>query len=380
MTICDYCGKDFKIVYTCNLCHGRFCSDHKKPHKHECKSLDLSEKNLLEESNSVKEVAVVEKSAIYNSEPNFADSLDIDKRNGCVTSSNSNNEDLPPESFLSYLFEPVSNENAEYCQNDDLNISTQIEFLNDGIKFNSLSDTIDEPINIHDKDLDTFEGSSANLKTNNLNVKDSLNINNSNKTDVKNGKFLTIKLILATVLILSFAVNGFLYTEYQDYQELTIDYSKMYNNTITLQTYYETLTDQYAVLRQEYSKINNVYADLSSSHNKLEDEYNAVMNYKMNEILDEDKKITLGPGQNISVVYRVPFSGIIDLNYTATGETYLWVGSSNLNGYYSRIPQFPETASELEFTLPVYPDIIIYFANPSELESLTITYSLNFTY
>jgi hypothetical protein len=39
MTICDYCHKESKLIFTCLYCGSHYCKDHRKPVDHECISI-----------------------------------------------------------------------------------------------------------------------------------------------------------------------------------------------------------------------------------------------------------------------------------------------------------------------------------------------------
>ena len=167
----------------------------------------------------------------------------------------------------------------------------------------------------------------------------------------------------------------------QRYDALSEYYTKLLNVTQTLQTYYDNLTVQHAEVREEYTLLNSLYADLVKSNSELKKEYNDIINYQKNMQLVSKQTITILPKQNHSMTYEIPFSGYMTLNYTADGETYVWVGSTTIEpSFYSRNPQFPYTASDHNFIVPVQPDLLVYFANPDEFDSIEITFWISFTY
>jgi hypothetical protein len=203
----------------------------------------------------------------------------------------------------------------------------------------------------------------------------------------KVNKNVNFNVVMITFLILSIAGNSFLYTQYQDYKEVKVSYVELYNVTKVVESYYDTLMGQYSSLkgqyselRTEYSQLNSMYAELVKDKSELENEHKDILNYRIEIQLVTEKTITIQPKQNISETFETPFSGYITVNYTATGEAYTWTGSTQLNGYYSRNPQFPETASTHSFSVPVLPDIILYFANPDEANPITITYCVKYIY
>jgi hypothetical protein len=197
--------------------------------------------------------------------------------------------------------------------------------------------------------------------------------------------FKQIQGLIYFLVILSAAMNGFLYSEYYKYKdqsELFADqYFVLYNKTNSIEAYYENLTSQYSELRKEYINLDNMYNELTRRNAELQSEYDSILSYEIENNLVSGKIIELGPKENYTDIYYIPFSGYITVNYSATGEVYSWVGSSALRDvYYSRNPQFPNTASNHNFTVPVLPDVVLFFANGDEFESVTITYTVNFIY
>ena len=200
----------------------------------------------------------------------------------------------------------------------------------------------------------------------------------------------TIKIPLAVLIIVSLlsgALMGILIYPNEEsdnlqkrYDALSEYYNELLNVTQTLQTYYDNLTRQHAEVRAEYTLLNSLYSDLMESNSELMIEYNDIINYQKNMQFPK-QTITILPKHNHSMTYEIPFSGYMALNYTADGETYVWVGSTTIDPtYYSRNPQFPYTASDHNFTVPVQPNILVYFANPDELDSIEITFWISFTY
>ena len=332
MVTCDYCGEDFTVVYTCKLCRGKFCKNHRHPDDHDC----LSRKSDIMENFETNIEDSIE-SSIKSLDPES----DYGKSNNVLVR---NIHGLHIEEGLDEPKEDILSEILRFEEKNNEYYSNMFDSDSEGISSIISSDSV------------------------------------TSKPDNKNGGFFKLSILLASLLVISLALSGFLYQGYHDYQDLYVNYQALYNNTITIQSYYDELTDQYTELRTEYSQLNTYYSDTLSSYAQLQAEYDNLVNYKLNMEIEEDNTITLGPKQNSSVVYQIPFSGYIDVSYNASGETYVWVGSTILEGFYSRNPQFPDTASEFNFTVPVLPDVIIYFANPDEFTTITITYTLSFTY
>ena len=209
------------------------------------------------------------------------------------------------------------------------------------------------------------------------------NINRQKDTrniDEQRTPLTRFNLVIITVLLISVVFNGFLYLEYRDYLELSKNYAGLYNTSIRLQSYYDNVTTQYMELRDEYIQLNELYAELMMNKAEFEKEHFDIMNYQKNILLVDEKTIILEPNQNYTEIHEVPFSGYIFINYSATGEVYTWIGSSDLEEvYYSRNPQFPGTASSYNFTVPVLPNIMLYLANPNG-DPVEVTYWVNYTY
>ena len=341
MVTCNYCGEDVTVVYTCKLCRGKFCKNHRHPDDHDCSS---------RKSTKIEKYDTNIENPIEPSIKSLESELDYGKSNNV----------------------PVRNVN-------DLNIEERLdepkeEILSENIKFEeTLNPGIEKKINEYYNDMfadSDSEGISSITSFNSI----------ASRSDKKSRFFSKFSILLASLLVVSLALSGFLYQGHQDYQVLYENYQALYNNTLTIQSYYNELSDQYTELREEYSQLNEYYSETLSSHAQLQMEYDDLINYELNMEIEEGKTITLGPKQNSSMIYQIPFLGYIDVSYNASGETYVWVGSTTLEEFYSRNPQFPGTASEHNFTIPVLPDVIIYFANPDEFNTITITYTLSFTY
>jgi len=358
MNTCDYCGEISKIVYTCKYCNGKFCKTHKKPHQHNCLSIVKPENSISQTQ------ADIPKSPVLTEE------------NLSQTQAENSNLKANESKFkeIGYKYKTP----LEFLFSDSITISSDSSQKLDSKNSIESSEKKTDFI-LRARRLVNSLKDKTDVESTNQHINNNYNLNSSENRDQKKS-FFRIKLILITMMIVSIALNGFLYTEYQDYQQLNLDYIDLHNNTIVLQSYYEKLNSQYAELRQEYSQINDLYKDLLTDHNKLEDEHYSVMSYQMNMILEEGMNITIEPKENYTILYKLPFTGILNVSYIASGDVYMWIGSNELNEYYSRFPHFPETASKLDFSVPVYHDLIIYFANPNEYESISLTYSLDFIY
>jgi len=58
MGLCEFCGKETRIPFTCKLCGQNVCGDHKLPENHKCMYVDIargkSEKFKIPEQNIFK--------------------------------------------------------------------------------------------------------------------------------------------------------------------------------------------------------------------------------------------------------------------------------------------------------------------------------------
>ena len=346
MTICNHCGEDVGVIYICKACGGKFCRTHKNPEAHNCSSLEP-------ENNEDIESVFQEDNKPENNSINIENKLETKSRNYEISE-----EKSLYEKWNTFLFE---------SENDDVLINPEVN-----------ESVIDTELEEEPKDYsnDLFNLLKDNVTTG---VKENPKPSNS-PTYTNKRKFLYLSIILSTILLASLAITGSLYFENKDYETVYTNYIELYNSTTTLQSYYNELNDQHSELRDEYTELNGLYSTVKENYADLETDYDAVMNFEKVIKIEEGQIITLEPKGNYSIVYSIPFSGYINLNYNATGDSYVWVGSTALDSYYSRYPQFPETASIINFSLPVLPDIIIYFTNPSESETITLTYNIDFIY
>jgi hypothetical protein len=187
--------------------------------------------------------------------------------------------------------------------------------------------------------------------------------------------------ILIIISILSGALMGTLIIPSENTDKLQQRYDTLFEYYNELETYYDNLTRQYSEVREEYILLDSLYSDLVKSNSELKKEFNDIINYQKKMPLASKQTITLLPKHNHSMTYEIPFSGYITVNYTADGEAYVWVGSTSIETiYYSRNPQFPDTSSNYNFTVPVQPDLLVYFANADEFNTIEITFWISFTY
>ena len=333
MTICDFCGEEVSLSYTCKECRGRFCIKHRRPEDHQCSS---------KESNEKKTIVSYEFQEILEESP-FS----------VVEKEHQNIEEITQDHISETLVkEPEIIEEA----NENQIIKTESEWVERA--------RAHKPKIIEEVVAEEFVSETP------------------AKEDKKIRKIASyLPLMKVGLLVVSLVLNGYFFLDYRGYRVLNTEYLQLYSTSIELEQFYDNLTTQYNELRSEYSQLNKLYQEKVNYNSELERELDDILTFKKNIRLEPLKTITLLPKQNYSSTYKIPFSGYISVKYNASDEAYAWVGSTNIgNMYFSRNPQFPETASNYNFTVPVMPDLIIYFANPDEFESIEISYSINFTY
>ena len=353
MTICDYCKENASVIYICSSCGGKFCKHHKNPEDHDC----LTENKGIAE----KETEHIDIPAFP---PTETTDTGPETQAHILGKENSSGSDF--FSFMDSVAEQVMNE--EY----DEEISEPMEAYTPPPELQEPENH--EPLNeLNDQDLNESETQPT---ANDIDITPS--VQDAPKVGLR--KFFTLNHVLIILLIVFIATTGFLYLDNKKYSDLNVDFYTLFNSTVTLQNSYNDLLDQNNELREAYSDLYGNYSELLSRYTELKTKYEDTVNYNITMSLENDKTIVLEPRGNHSTAYAIPFSGYINMSYTATGETFVWIGSTAFGEFYSRLPQSPDTADELNFLVPVMPDIIIYFVNPSESESITITYTIKYTY
>ena len=200
------------------------------------------------------------------------------------------------------------------------------------------------------------------------------------KTEKGKGYNTTTIILVLAVFILSL-LNGYMYFQLNEYGVLKKEYIILYNRTTLLGSYYNNITDMYSDIRVEYEQLSNSHKDLLQRYHNLTREYDDIIGYKKEVLLINDESIVLPIKSNTSYIYELPFSGIIIMNFTADDDAYVWIGSSMVDGiYFSRYPQFPETAESASFTVPVAPDLHVFIGNPNEFNEVRFNFTIKFIY
>jgi hypothetical protein len=358
MANCDYCGDKVNLLYTCKHCKKKLCKEHKLPENHECISLEKPvEAETQPEKTTPKQDFDEE---IHETTPQPILEEQIDK--------------TEYEPYRPGFLEPIETqeevelsgvENADFTLQERYKLPREHEAESMVTEFlKNLDKTYPQAEQYQEKkDLDN-------------------QISKSYSPFPSLGLRSKAPIILVALLaIASIGVSGFLYVENNTLRDYQTEYEALSENSKTLNAYYENLTAVYNELRLEYSTLNALYANLMQDKAKLEQEYNDIMNYNKNINLVTEKTITINPRSNVTEKYEIPFSGYITVRYNATGEIYTWIGSNQLDEtYFSRNPQFPNTAASHEFIVPILPDLLIFIANPDETQAIEVTYSISFTY
>lgn len=180
----------------------------------------------------------------------------------------------------------------------------------------------------------------------------------------------------------------------ESYVSLANNYLSLLNDTTTLEGYYSELLEMYSSIRGEYSTLEDSFSVLTQNHadlqsdffsllderDSLERELDNLLSFSRDQVLEE-AVIDILPEGNVTRVYDIQYAGIIVVNFSSTVDIVFWVGSSVTEGvYYSRFPNYPNTASYGNFTVPVLETVYLYIGNPNDELSTTVSFSVNYRY
>lgn len=130
---------------------------------------------------------------------------------------------------------------------------------------------------------------------------------------------------------------------------------------------------------ERYITLLNNYTDLSNEFYIIQSELHNGSAFKEISFLEENRIISLGPGEEVVLNYAFSYSGYLEVNFTATNEVYFWFGSSIVNDFYSRYPLWPEVSINGSCKIPICKDIYVYIKNPNET-GITIDLSMKVVY
>lgn len=211
--------------------------------------------------------------------------------------------------------------------------------------------------------------------------------------------------LLSILLVISISVLGFFYMRAQDFQlkylELSDVYAASINTSSTIRSYYQELQENFRTLQSNYEELStyydslqatikslesdyieleNMYASLLFDKQNLQQELEDIMNLQKKILLENNRTLEIDISGNFTLSYDTWYAGYIEVNFTASSDVILWVGSSILDTlYYARIPpSFPETSKQGSFVIPTCDKIFVFLINPSETMKaeimLTVTY------
>ena len=113
--------------------------------------------------------------------------------------------------------------------------------------------------------------------------------------------------------------------------------------------------------------------------NRIEQELDQFGSFSRNETLVSNTSFDLGPGGNHTLIYTLQHAGYLEINFNATTEIYMWIGNSLTENYYSRYPNFPETADTGRFIVPASHTVYVFLVNPDQSSS-EITITIEYVY
>jgi len=187
--------------------------------------------------------------------------------------------------------------------------------------------------------------------------------------------------LLLIVIVCLTAFNVYLAYQYRRLKPYRDGYYTLENRTNLLNTYYDELQGMHLELRTEYVQLSEDYHSFLEEVATIRTELEQIKNYEKTYMLSVNETYTLQPGSNTSLTYDLPLSGYAVFNVTSDRDIYLWIGSSIYPGiYYSRQPAFPETATELYFTLPVSHTLYVFVYNIDEIEDTGVTITIKYVY
>lgn len=187
---------------------------------------------------------------------------------------------------------------------------------------------------------------------------------------------------------------------YDRYLNLTVYYNdsidknvNLLNDIINLEFEIGNLSIEYGdvmmtsdELRSELNYTNERYINLLDNYTDLSNEFYIIQSelhngsaFKEISFLEENRIISLDPGEEVVLNYAFSYSGYLEVNFTATNEVYFWFGSSIVNDFYSRYPLWPEVSINGSCKIPICKDIYVYIKNPNET-GITIDLSMKVVY
>jgi hypothetical protein len=204
-----------------------------------------------------------------------------------------------------------------------------------------------------------------------------------------------VKTLLVVFSVFTACVTGyFFYGRAQDQRvikDMQVSYLDLYDRYLTLEkkfsstnSYYNEITEMYSDLRDEYSEFANKYVTILREKNSLQNEVamlEEIINFERYIIFESNRTVELPPQGNATLLYETNYAGFIEVNFTASTDIYLWIGSSiNEEVYFARFPTFPNTTVNGSFKIPVCSTVYINISNPNEENEVDVRLSVKYTY
>ena len=201
------------------------------------------------------------------------------------------------------------------------------------------------------------------------------------KRSTSGGKNNVYFMVLLIVVVCLTVFNVYLAYQYRRLIPYREGFYTLENRINILNEYYDELHGMHLELREEYLQLSVEYqqtlGELAAAKANLEQNNN----YEKSTILASNETFSLLPGSNTTFTYELARSGYAEFNVSSESDIYLWVGSSIYTDiYYSRQPAFPETASKLNFTLPVSHTLYVFVSNLNETEDTNVTITIKHIY
>jgi hypothetical protein len=188
-------------------------------------------------------------------------------------------------------------------------------------------------------------------------------------------------MVLLIVVLCLTVFNVYLAYQYRRLVPYREGFYTLENRTNVLNEYYDELHGMHLELREEYLKISEEYQQILEDVGTVKIDLEQIKNYEKSSILAANETISIPPESNSTLTYDLPLSGYAVFNVSSSSDIYLWVGSSIYPDiYYSRQPAFPETTSEINFTLPVSHTLYVFISNIDETEDTEVTITIKHVY
>jgi hypothetical protein len=187
-------------------------------------------------------------------------------------------------------------------------------------------------------------------------------------------------LVFLISLVLLSSLNLILFGSLNQKNSIQSSYDTLINRTETIENYYRKLQDQYSTLRDDYDQLKVDNDNLALNYSNTQRQLDDLVNHRLQAVIEEGKSLKIGPEENQTLVYNLPASGYAEIQLNSTGEIFMWVGSSMVEGvYYSRLPPYPKTSTEMSVQVPVSPSLYIFLVN-TEKSEVKIDLRINLVY